>query len=154
MMMNKRYCRDASSLCRCESTHKEKVCDDNIGRMVRELDVHIVRPDGSGQEPAGDKHVNREWLGCPSPYKALRGWDTGERVLRLVQRYQRGPDGPDTIEEAGAHRAWRAVRLQARASENPDTMTVCNKLLRHGKDRRNVPTALKHGEEKADRSRT
>ena len=153
MMMNKRCRRDASGLCRCESTHEEKVCDDDIGWMAREFDLHIVRPDGRGQEPAGDENVDRECLGCPSPYKALRGRDTGERVMRLVKRHQRGPDGPDAIEEAGTSRAWRAVRLKARASENTDTMSVCNQLLRHGKDRRNVSTSLKHGKEKSDRSR-
>jgi hypothetical protein len=79
--------------------------------------------------------------------------DTGERVMSLVKRHKRGPDGPDAIEEGGTGRSWRAVRLEARASEDTDTMPVCHKLLRHGKDRRNVPTSLKHDKAKADRSR-
>jgi hypothetical protein len=47
-MMDKRCRWDASGLCRRESTHEVKVCDDDIGRMTREFDCHIVSPDWRG----------------------------------------------------------------------------------------------------------
>jgi hypothetical protein len=65
-MMDQRCRWDASGLCRRESIQEVKVCDDDIGQMAREFDCHMVSPDWGGQEPAGQEHVDREGLGCPS----------------------------------------------------------------------------------------
>ncbi|GFO81976.1 MAG: hypothetical protein A49_16030 [Methyloceanibacter sp.] len=72
--------------------------------------------------------------------------------MRQVERHKRCPDSPDAIKESGTGRSWWAARLEARASKDTETMPACNKLLRHGKNGRNVATALKHDKEKPDRS--